>query len=436
MPLALAQLGQMLLGAVDTAVLGRYGELELGASGLGNSVYFTFALFGMGVMQGLDPLVSQALGAGEAERARYTLWQGLWLALAMTVPVTVLIVATGGLLELLGIEPATADQARVYVYSRLPGLLPFFVFAALRSYLQARHVTRPLIVGMVLANILNVPLSWLLVFGDSGLRRFGLPACGVPELGVVGAGLTSTVCTVLQMAVLLVALRRLDSGAEPSRRPERRVIARAFSLGLPIGFAILAEVGVFSATNFAMGNLGKQELAAHQVALTLSALTFMIPMGVGAATSVRVGHAVGRGDTAGARRSGLLGLCLGGGFMALGSVAFVLAPESLSRLITDQESAISAAVPLVFIAAVFQLSDGIQAVAAGALRGAGDTRVTMLANVFGHYLVGLPLGLGLCFVLGWGAQGLWWGLSAGLTAVAIALMARFLVLTRRELERV
>lgn len=185
-----------------------------------------------------------------------------------------------------------------------------------------------------------------------------------------------------------------------------------------------------------MGSIDTRALASHQVAITLASMTFMVPVGIGAATSVRVGRAVGRGDAAGTRLAGLLGIGVGAAFMSGAALAFLLAPELLARLITNQAPVIAAALPLVLVAAVFQLSDGVQAVAAGALRGAGDTRLPLVANLGGHYLIGLPLGIVCAFEWGLGAQGLWWGLSAGLTVVAAILTHRFVRLSSRPVARV
>ena len=428
-PLALANLGQTLIGAVDTAVVGRLGEVELGATGLGNTVFFTIAVLGLGVMLGLDPLVSQAFGAGEPARARRTLWQGVWLSAIIGLPLTALVVGLGALLESFGIPAASAEHTRAYIAARVPSLIPFLWFIAARSYLQGASLARPMVIAVVLANVVNLPLSWVLVFGDASL--------GIPALGVAGAAWASTVCTVIQLAVLALAVRSVDApeGRE-HRKPDRALLLKALALGIPIGLQMFAEFGVFGVVNLLMGNIGTRELASHQVAITLASATFMVPVGIGAAASVRVGRAVGRQDAPGTRLAGVLSIAVGGAFMTAAALMFLFAPRLLAGIITSERAVIDAVVPLLFVAAVFQLSDGIQAVAAGALRGAGDTRFTLLANLAGHYLIGLPLGALLAFSLGIGATGLWWGLSAGLTCVAIGLTVRFLRLSKRPIARV
>ena len=428
-PIALANIGNQLLGLVDTAVVGRLGEMQLGAVGLGNSVYFAVAVVGLGLMLGLDPLVAQAVGAGERLRARSTLWQGIWIAALLTLPLAAVITGVVLVLAPLGIEAETAAETASYAFARLPGLPFFLVMVGTRSFLQAHSITIPIVIGVVVANVVNLPLSILLVFGDASL--------GIPQMGAAGAAWTSTVCTVLQCGIVLGAVRLLQKppGAV-SRRPSREVIARALRLGAPVGLALLAEVGLFAVVGVLIGLLGTRPLAAHNVAIQLIATTFQVPLAIGAAASVRVGHAVGRNDAEGTRRAGLAALFVCVVFMGGTSLLFVLLPRPLAALITDETPVIAAAVPLILVAAAFQLGDGVQAVAAGALRGAGDTRFAMVANLLGHYGVGLPVGVLLAWGAGWGATGLWWALTAGLSTVAVALALRFLAISRRTVARV
>lgn len=427
-PIALANVGNQLLGLVDTAVVGRLGEVPLGAVGLGNSVYFAITVVGMGLMLGLDPLVAQAVGAGERTKARGMLWQGVWIALLLTPPLAVVIAGATLVLEPLGIEAETATETARYVFARLPGLPFFLVMVGARSFLQAHAITIPIVIGVIVANVVNLPLSILLVFGDASL--------GIPSFGAAGAAWTSTVCTILQMGIVLAAVRLLGPPpASISRRPRAEVIRRALGIGAPVGLALLAEVGLFALVGVLIGLLGTRPLAAHNVAIQLIATTFQVPLAIGAAASVRVGHAIGRGDAAGTRSAGLAAFVVTIGFMGMTSLLFVLLPRPLAALITDEQPVIAAAIPLILVAAAFQLGDGMQAVAAGALRGAGDTRFAMIANLLGHYVVGLPVGVFLAWGLGWGAPGLWWALTAGLTTVAVALTLRFLAISRRAVDR-
>ena len=440
-PLAAVHLGDQMLSLVDTAVLGRVGSLELGAVGMGGSVFFLVSVIGIGILIGLDPLIAQAHGANERVLARRLLWQGIWLSTAVAVPVAALAVGACLALEPMGIAPDTADLVLSYVLSRLPGLYPILAFAAVRSLLQSEGVTRPLLTCVVLANVANAPLSWLLVMGDAGLLRVGLPAMGVPALGVVGAGLVSSLAAWIKLGWGARAISRIPTPDDDARRkPRRSELLRLWSVGLPVGMHFFVEVGGFSIVTFVMGRLGEVPLAAHNVALTLAATSFMVPLGASAATSVRVGQAVGRGDAAGARRAGLTAIGSATLFMAACAGILLLVPGPIVDALTDQPHVRAAALPLVGIAALFQVSDGMQVVAAGALRGAGDTRGPFVANLSGHYLVGLPLGLYLTFRAGAegagiGAPGMWWGLLVGLSIVGVTLTARFVRLASRPIER-
>jgi MATE family multidrug resistance protein len=305
-------------------------------------------------------------------------------------------------------------------------------FAALRSYLQAAQRVRALVVATLLANLANLILDILLVFG-----LYGLPA-----LGAGGSALATSICSLVQFAVLALAVRptaglRRSRGAERPHSVARPVAAdlrKALSVGLPVGLQMGAEVGVFALVGLLAGRLGAESLAAHQVAIALASFTFCAAVGVGMAGTVRVGRAVGAGDTLAARRSGLIAFAGGAGIMSLAALAFWIAPAPIARILSDRPEVIAASVPLLGVCAVFQLSDGIQGVGAGVLRGVGDTRFPFVANLVGHYLVGLPVAVLLGIHLGHGVVGLWWGLCAGLTAVAVALLARFLRLSSREIR--
>jgi MATE family multidrug resistance protein len=323
------------------------------------------------------------------------------------------------------------------VWARLPGLFPFLFFVACRGYLQALGNTRPIVVATVLANIVNLIGNALLIFGDASLVKLGLPAIGLPALGVVGSALATSIAQVAMLGVLVLAIRAQVGPSDPThRRRDPAVIRTIFRLGTPLGLQMLAELGVFTTCNVLAGRMSKDASAGYQLAITMASFTFMFAIGVGAATSVRVGQAVGRDDTPGARQAGFAGLKLIVGIMAVPALLFLVIPELLARIFTNDETVIAATVPLLRIAAVFQLSDGIQGVAAGALRGAGDPEIALWANVVGHWAVGLPVALVLGHLLGMGAPGLWWGLSAGLTVVAVWLTWRFARVSSRPIARV
>ena len=433
LPLCVGHAGMHLMSVVDTAVLGHYRDTSMAGAGIGGGVLFAFMVFGMGTVMGMDTLVPQAIGAGETTRARQLLASGTRLALVLSLPLAGLIALAAWLLPFTAVEPEVASEASAFLIGRLPGLIPFMVYTAQRSFLQAHHVTRPIVIAMVIGNVVNLAADWVLVMGDEGLVRIGLPPIGLPAMGALGAGLATSGVNLCSFFVYWMAVKKLEPAGPVPRDPAlSRAIIR---LGMPIGLQLVAEVGVFALTGILAGTLGKMPAAGHQVALSLASLSFSMAIGVGAATSVRVGRAIGRGDTPAARRAGGQGISVGALLMGTSGLFFILLPRQLASLFTDDPAVMDVAVPLIQIAAVFQLSDAIQAVSAGALRGAGDTRFSFVANVIGHYAVGLPVAAGLGFAAGMGAAGLWWGLSFGLTAVAVGQSIRFARLTSRPIAR-
>jgi MATE family multidrug resistance protein len=252
-------------------------------------------------------------------------------------------------------------------------------------------------------------------------------------MGPAGAGLATTLCSVLQAGVLLGAASRLRDPVAPPRKPDPRDLLSAARVGVPVGLQMGAEVGVFALVGVLAGRLGQRSIAAHQVAISLASFTFCAAVGVGNAASVRVGWAIGAGDSRAARSAGLTAFAAGASIMTLSALAFWLVPRQIASLLTDDADVIAASAPLLAVAAVFQISDGVQAVGAGVLRGAGDTRFAFLANLIGHYAVGLPIAVALGLFGGQGVIGLWWGLCAGLTAVAVALLSRFVRLSSRKI---
>jgi MATE family multidrug resistance protein len=413
-PLVVQQLGFQLMGTVDAALLGRYNDSALAAAGVGNNLLFAITSVGFGVVMGLDTVVPQAIGAGRRDDARRALGAGLRLAVLIGLACTLVVLTTPAILALAGVPAEVADDARVYIDLRAIGITPFLLSIALRSYLAAHNITRPLIAAMVAGNLANALLDLLLIYG----------AGPVPALGVAGAALATVSVQIAIVAIYFAGVRAID-GDTPRPASTRADLARILRYGLPIGGHLFAEIGIFGLATVLAAHMGKLPAAAHSIALNLASFTFSVAVGIGAATSVRVGHAIGAGDRALARRRGVLGLELGLATMACFAIMFVALPAALASLFTDQAQVIAATIPLLQIAALFQLSDGTQAIAAGALRGIGDNRATFVGNLIGHYGVGLAISLTLAFGAGMGAPGLWWGLSAGLTVTAIYLVLRF-----------
>jgi MATE family multidrug resistance protein len=420
-PLAAQQLGFQLMGTVDAVWLGRYSDTALAAAGVGNNLLFAITSIGLGIVMGLDTVIPQAIGAGHVGEARRFLHAGIRIAVLIGVASTLVVIATPLLLDVADVPADVAAEARVYVYLRALGVVPFLLSVALRSYLAARNVTRPLIIAVVLGNIANAVLDGVLIFG--------IDAIGLPPLGVIGAAIATVSVQLVIVAVYLASVRAID-GDEPRPMSTRADLARVVRYGGPVGGQLFAEVGIFGVATLLAANLGTVPAAAHTIALNISSFTFSAAVGIGAATAVRVGHAIGAGDVALARRRGLIGLGLGLAVMASFAAVFVAIPAHIVRLFSDDPGVLAVAVPLFLVAALFQLSDGAQAIAAGALRGLGDTRATLIGNLIGHYGIGLGISLTCAYALGLGVVGLWIGLSVGLTVTALYLVVRFLVRTR------
>ncbi len=435
LPLALAQAGQALMGLVDTAVVGRAGAVQLAGAALGNAVVFTMSILGIGTLMGADPLISQALGARDPVRARRLYWQALRVAVVGSLVLVPPTLGLSFLLEPFGIAPDVAEACRSFVWWRLPGITALLVFYAQRSYVQSVGAARALVWATVLANVVNLLGDLLLVFGGAHLPAWTGPLRWIPAMGAGGSALATSLVQICEVVFLAWVVRQVPIPERPAdlhaRLPqdERRILR----VGVPIGLHFGAEVGVFALAGFLAGRLGAESLAAHQIALTFSSVTFTFALGIGNAGSVRVGLAVGARDTPGARRAGLLAFGAGAAFMSCAALTYLAFPSEIVALMTDAPAIATLAVPLFMVAAVFQVSDGLQGVGAGVLRGAGDSRFTFTANVVGHYLVGLPLALLLGFSMRQGVVGIWWGLAAGLTTVAAALVWRFLRVSGRDI---
>ncbi len=415
-PLALAQAGQALFGVVDTAIVGRVGPQAQGAVGLGNAFFIGFGCLGMGVMMALDPLISQAMGAGQPARARTLFWQGVWLALIVSGALALPIAVTPLVLPSFGVEPELAHQTWRYAVWRLPQLPLMLLFIVSRAWLQSVNQTRVLFVATVVANLVNFALCWWLVL--------------TLGLGVAGAAVATVVSAALQLAIVVATFGPPPAGTR--RELDEEAVRKTLRVGLPIGLQMFLEVGVFSAAGVIAGTLNEASIAAHQIAITWASFTFCLAVGIGAAAAVRVGWAIGARDTPAARRSGLTACALGVLVMSSSALFFYSFPLIPAEVMSDRADVLQVVVALFAVTAVFQVFDGIQAVAAGALRGAGDTRFAFWANLAGHYGVGLPISMLLGIRLGLGVIGLWWGLCAGLIAVSLALLARFVKLTSRD----
>ena len=419
-PVVLSELGWMAQGVVDNIMVGKLGPAAIGAVALGNAVYYTPSLFGIGLLLGLDTLVSQAYGRKDHDDCHRWLAQGVYLACIVTPPLMVLIAALSYGFTRFGVIPEVAVLSGGYLRILNWGTLPLLLYGGTRRYLQGVGQVRVITATYVLANLLNWFGNWVLIYG-----KFGMPA-----LGVNGSAISTCISRIAMAAALLgFAWRYERKRGHPLFRhwagPQLDRLRKLIRIGAPAAGQIVLEVGAWNLSTFAAGYLTPVALATHAIALNYASVSYMVPLGVSAAAAVSVGHAIGAGDPARARRAGWLALALGTGFMLMAAVAFWVAPKPLISLYTRDPRVLAVGPSLLWIAAAFQIFDGIQTVCTGALRGLGETRVPMFANLVGYWVLGLPLGFILCFVLKWGIYGMWIGLTLALIIISMTLLLRW-----------
>lgn len=419
-PLAGANLAQIAMGLTNAVVVGHLGGEALAAAGLGGGLYFTLVIVSQGVLTAVAPLAAHAIGADDHAAAGRIAGAGMALAALLAAPVLALLTGVPYGLARLGYDAAlTADISRYLMAARWAAPA-FLAFVVLRAMLSAMARVRPIMVVLLLGVAANAALNWALVFGH----------CGLPALGIAGSG-----CAVAIVQWLMTAGLAAYSLLWPAHRRLRfhRRVAGHFGplvrLGVPISAMLALETGLFSATGVLMGLFGAVALAGHQLALNFASIAFMVPLGIGQATTVRVAVQLGARDHAAARRAGLVALGLAGVAMLPSAALMLAAPRLVAGLYLDVADPANAApvalgVRLLAIAAAFQVFDGLQAAAAGALRGYRDTTVPMAFAAIGYWGAGFGGGWALAFPLGYGAVGLWAGLALGLAVVAVLLSCR------------
>lgn len=422
-PLVLAQLAQNGMGVVDTLMVGRLGPAPLAAIALGSTTSAIVQIVAMAALLAVGPMVAHALGARRPEDAARAARQGLWLAAALSVPAVLVFVLARPLLVLAGQDAATAAAAGAYLRAMAWGL-PFALgMTALRGFLEGHGDTRPILVAAALGVGLNAVANDALMYGRLGL----------PRLGLVGTGYaTSAVTIAMALGIALYLRSRYGSYRVfgSLRQPDTATLREILRIGGPISATLGFEAGLFGVTALLMGRFGDGALAGHQIAMQSASTTFMVPLGISIATGVRVGQAAGRGDRVAVARAGTAGITLSALFMGCAAVLFWLGPDAVIGLYLPVGNPINAEVVgyarrFLAIAGIFQVFDGTQVSAAGALRGLKDTRVPMLLTLIAYWFVGVPLGAYLAFEGGAGPSGLWFGLVAGLGVAALLLAARF-----------
>ena len=428
-PIALTQLGQIAMMTTDLALIGRLGDAAVAAAALAHTVFFVTFTFGMGLVSAVAPLAAQAFGARNPRLVRRALRVGLWAALLISLPMMMLPLYGEQILLALGQVPATAHLAQQYLRGLARGIAPALWFLAIRGFMGAVNRPEPGLWITLAAIPANAVLVYLLIRGELGL----------PRLELFGAGLaTTTVNFGMFLAGLWFAHRR-----RPFRkyqllgnlwRIDWMLMRQLIVIGAPISLSFLMEYGLFAAAALLMGLIGTTALAAHQIALQVTAILFMVPFGIGMAATVRVGHAVGRNDAAAVKRAGLIATLLGIAIVSVMTLTVILARFAIARFFFGEavESAvIELTATLLMVGATFFVADGIQTVAAGALRGMNDTRIPLLFAAISYWVVGFTAAYGLAFWTKFGAVGVWIGLSCGTAIYAILLILRFRLLAGR-----
>lgn len=427
-PMVLTNLAQTAMTATDVLVMGRLGADALAAGALGSNLYFAPMIFGLGLMLATSPMLATELGRRRhsVRDLRRTVRQGLWLALCAALPIWLILWNTEPILLAMGQQPDLAALAATYVRALQWGLLPFYAYIVLRSFISALERPRWALAVAFAAVVFNALANWALVFGNLGF----------PAFGIAGSGAATALANMLMfvgLAVVVVTDRRFRRYRLFGRFwradwPRFRALVR---LGLPIAGILAFEVTVFNAAAFLMGLIDATALAAHAIALQIASISFMVPMGLSQAATVRVGIAFGAGDADAIRRAGWAAYVLGIGFMAMTALVMITWPTALIGVFIDATDAANApvvqlAVTFLAFAALFQIADGAQAVGSGKLRGLHDTTVPMLYAAVGYWGIGMPLGALLAFRYGFAGAGIWTGLSVGLVVVALLLLARWL----------
>lgn len=430
-PMALTQLGQIAMMTTDLAFIGRLGGDAVAAAALAGTVYFVSFTFGMGPTSAVAPLAAQAFGADQLHLVRRSLRTGLWVALLIALPIMAFPLRGEQILLGLGQAQVAAHLAQQYLLRLAWGVAPALWFMAIRSFMGAVNRPQPILWITLVAIPVNALLVYLLMNGEWGL----------PRLGLFGVGLATTMvnCGTFLAALWFATQRQPFSDYRVLAhvwRIDWKLMRQLVAIGAPISIAFLLEYGLFSAAALLMGRISTTALAAHQIALQVTAILFMVPFGIGMAATVRVGHAVGRGDVAAIRRAGLVAMLLGIFLVTILTLAVILARFAIARFflggdLRGVDATIDLAAKLLLVGATFFITDGIQSIAVGALRGMKDTRIPLLFAAISYWVIGFWLSYLLGFWTTLGAVGVWFGLSIGTVIYAALLVLRFRLVAGR-----
>lgn len=419
-PLVVNNLVQIGMQVTDTIMAGRLGAADLAGVAVGGAIWMPVFIFGLGVLMALTPTIAQLHGAGRDEEIGHWVRQGMWLAVMIALPLFVVVQNAHIIMNAFAVDPAVVPLASGYLGALSFGMLPMYLYLALRFFSEGTSETRPMMYISAVALPLNALLNWVFMY------RLGM--------GAVGCGIATMLVLWAMLGMMVINVRRrYYRQFKPFERlewPRPNELGTLLWLGIPIGVTIFAEGSLFGAAALLMGRLGAEVVAGHQIAVNFASVMFMAPMGLSFAISVRVGRAIGRGDLAYARMSGMVGITLCAAIMAVSAVFMLLFRAQVAAFYSQDPAVVSIAVSLIAMAALFQLSDGVQAAAAGVLRGFKDTRASMVLTTVAYWGAGFPLAYWLGITLGYGPRAVWVGLIAGLTVAATLLFWRFAYNTR------
>lgn len=428
-PVIIAQLLQMSMNFVDTVMAGNLSAQDLAAVAVGGAVFIPFAMLAAGILMAVTPIVAQLVGSRKIREIGKNARQGIWLSQILALPFFFIVRHMGGILHVMDVTPEIIPIALAYLDAISWGVFPLFGYMSLRFFNEGLSVTRPSMYFALAGVLVNIPANYVLMYGKLGF----------PELGARGCGYASALVGLVMMLGMLAftanypSYKRFDI-FNRFRWPEWQYLKEILRVGIPIGISSTMEVTMFAVVSLLMGSLGTVAVAGHQIAINIAAMAFMIPLGLSTAITARVGQAAGRKNLPEARRRGITGIMLCVLFMIVTALLMFLFPALISSIYTQDRAVQQIAIGLIQLAAIFQISDGLQVGGFGALRGLKDTRVPMIVNLIAYWVVGLPLGYYLGLVRGIGPEGLWMGLIAGLTIAAILHNVRFHHLTGTNVD--
>lgn len=427
-PVMASQLGQVMVGVADNMMVGQVGYIPLAGASLGNAIFFFFMVFGLGVSFAITPLVGFAHGQGNNKEGGQVLRHGLFINTILGVILFAVVMIAANFLHLLGQEAAVVEQAMPYMFVIGFSMIPFLVFQSFRQFSEGLSMTKIPMIVSVSTNILNIILNYILIYG-----KFG-----APELGLLGAGIATLISRIM-MAIVMAAYVLSHNSYKPYlvslgiKNLDLTMIKDLLKIGVPAGFQFVFEVGAFSMAAIMMGWIGAPTQAAHQIAINMASISYMTVSGLGAAAAIRVGNQLGKKQYKTMKDAALTLIAMGTALMVVFAALFILFKDKLPLLYNDKPEVVSIAAGLLIIAALFQLSDGVQVISLGALRGMKDVKIPTLITFFAYWVIALPLGYVLAFNYGYGANGIWFGLFLGLTIAGIWVFLRFLKLSNRQI---